>query len=232
MSLRDEKKAQTRGAILEAARKRFETEGFGAARIRDIAGDARVSEQTVFNYFPSKECLLSQMAVDWYSASAEWLHEQAARVEAAPDLPGFLESLRAALNWAQGDRAILRLLVPRAQLVHASAAAGGETSQERELVAVFEDTQVVLSRIFAAFQRSGAIRDDVDPGFITESYAALFQGALLNWAVRPVSSGEALGDRVVRALGVLLRGLAPDPASRRESAPRRGTLPASAPTSL
>ena len=65
----------------------------------------------------------------------------------------------------------------------------------------------MLGEIFEVFQKAGLLRPDIDAIFIAESYGALFQGALLNWAIRPVSSGEALGDRVVRALRVFLRGL-------------------------
>ncbi len=76
-------------------------------------------------------------------------------------------------------------------------------------MAQFESNQTALAGIFERFQKEGAIRAEVDPVFIAESYGALFQGALLGWAVRPVSSGEALGDRVVRALRIFLRGLQP-----------------------
>ncbi len=168
----------------------------------------RVSDQTVFNYFPSKESILAQLAIDWYEGTAAWLVAQQRSHEEAPDLERFLASLQSALNWVQGDRELLRLIVPRTLATHASASASKvATPQEAALVEQLDRNQRVLGEIFEVFQKAGLLRPDIDAVFIAESYGALFQGALLNWAIRPVSSGEALGDRVVRALRVFLRGL-------------------------
>ncbi len=203
-----DKKAETRAAILEAAKRLFREHGFDATRVRDIALAARVSDQTVFNYFPSKEALLSQLAIDWYAGTAAWLAAEREALEAVPDLERFLSSLRAALNWAQEDRDLLRLIAPRALIVHATASPGPETPQATALVQQFESNQRTLREIFESFQKAGLLRDDVDPDFIAESYGALFQGVLINWAMRPEPSEEGLGDRVARALEVWFRGLA------------------------
>jgi len=55
---RTQKKAQTRKAVLEAARTAFERDGFEAASIRDIAAAAGVSGGTVLHHFGSKRELL------------------------------------------------------------------------------------------------------------------------------------------------------------------------------
>jgi AcrR family transcriptional regulator len=55
--LRERKKAQTRDAIAEAARRLFLEHGFDDVTVADVAEAADVSEATVFNYFPTKEDL-------------------------------------------------------------------------------------------------------------------------------------------------------------------------------
>lgn len=50
-----------RDAILEAARKVFMEVGFGATSMDTIAAEARVSKQTVYNHFGSKEELFAAM---------------------------------------------------------------------------------------------------------------------------------------------------------------------------
>jgi AcrR family transcriptional regulator len=58
LGLRERKKQQTRQLLSETARKLFSERGFEQVSIAEIARAADVSEQTVFNYFPSKEDLV------------------------------------------------------------------------------------------------------------------------------------------------------------------------------
>jgi len=56
--LRERKKRETRDAITRAAWRLFARRGFDAVTVADIARAAKVSEKTVFNYFPAKEDLV------------------------------------------------------------------------------------------------------------------------------------------------------------------------------
>jgi AcrR family transcriptional regulator len=56
--LRELKKQRTRELIADTARQLFAERGFERVTVADIARAAEVSEQTVFNYFPSKEDLV------------------------------------------------------------------------------------------------------------------------------------------------------------------------------
>ncbi len=61
---RDEKKAQTRQAILDAAKSLFEAAGFDGASIRAIAGEAGVAAGTVLLHFEDKRDLLHSALFD------------------------------------------------------------------------------------------------------------------------------------------------------------------------
>lgn len=56
--LRTRKKKETRQALASAATELFKSRGYDNVRMRDIAIAANVSEQTLYNYFPSKEHLI------------------------------------------------------------------------------------------------------------------------------------------------------------------------------
>jgi AcrR family transcriptional regulator len=57
MGLRETKKHETRREIADTAMRLFVQRGFDHVTVAEVAAAARVSEKTVFNYFPTKEDL-------------------------------------------------------------------------------------------------------------------------------------------------------------------------------
>ena len=57
MGLRESKKVETRREIADTAMRLFVQRGFDHVTVAEVAAAARVSEKTVFNYFPTKEDL-------------------------------------------------------------------------------------------------------------------------------------------------------------------------------
>jgi AcrR family transcriptional regulator len=58
LGLRERKKQRTRQQIADTAMRLFRERGFHGVTVAEIARAAEVSEQTVFNYFPTKEDLV------------------------------------------------------------------------------------------------------------------------------------------------------------------------------
>ena len=76
-SRRDQQKAATRARILAAAQQLFADEGFDAVTIIHIAAEARVSVQTVFNHFSSKEELFFVDRARWVQGPAAAVRDRA-----------------------------------------------------------------------------------------------------------------------------------------------------------
>lgn len=64
LSRRERKKQKTKESILKSARALFEKNGIDNTTIHDITERSDLSKATFFNYFPSKESLLSGIAED------------------------------------------------------------------------------------------------------------------------------------------------------------------------
>ena len=58
VGLRERKKARTRRVIADAAARLFAERGYEQVAVSDVAREAEVSEQTVYNYFQTKEQLV------------------------------------------------------------------------------------------------------------------------------------------------------------------------------
>ncbi|HXO10338.1 MAG TPA: TetR/AcrR family transcriptional regulator [Solirubrobacteraceae bacterium] len=59
IGLRERKKARTRRVIADAAARLFAERGYEQVAVSDVAHEAEVSEQTVYNYFATKEHLVT-----------------------------------------------------------------------------------------------------------------------------------------------------------------------------
>jgi AcrR family transcriptional regulator len=59
IGLRERKKARTRRVIADAAARLFAERGYERVAVSDVAREAEVSEQTVYNYFQTKEQLVT-----------------------------------------------------------------------------------------------------------------------------------------------------------------------------
>jgi AcrR family transcriptional regulator len=57
--LRERKKARTRRLIADTAARLFAEHGYEHVAVTDVAREAEVAEQTVYNYFPTKEQLVT-----------------------------------------------------------------------------------------------------------------------------------------------------------------------------
>lgn len=64
LSLRERKKIETRRRILHTAIELFQERGFEQTLIDEIASRAEISRGTFFNYFPNKEGVLREIALD------------------------------------------------------------------------------------------------------------------------------------------------------------------------
>lgn len=80
--LRERKKQQTRLALVDAALALFETKGFEAATVEEIAAAADVSPRTFFRYFAAKEAVLLAVHDEEFSRLLDAVDQASSLTEA------------------------------------------------------------------------------------------------------------------------------------------------------
>jgi AcrR family transcriptional regulator len=149
LSRRERKQLETRQALLEAAWTLFHDKGFHDTTIEEITERADVAKGTFFNYFPSKDAVLGELAL-WRCSQ---LHEALDVGRGAPESPTARIKLLLYLLHEQmlGDWQLL-------QQAFASRLAKPPTSQHQ--------TRRRLASLFTALvkeaQACGEIRADVE----------------------------------------------------------------------
>jgi AcrR family transcriptional regulator len=90
LGLRERKKARTRRLIADVAARLFAERGYEQVAVSDIARDAEVAEQTVYNYFPSKEQLVTDRDQQISDRIVDLIKSRAPGVSAAAAVRDFV----------------------------------------------------------------------------------------------------------------------------------------------
>ena len=204
MGLREEKKAEQRGAILTTAAALFRKRGYEETRVRDIVERLRISEVTFFNYFPTKDALIMAFAVEMLEYSIASVKRELERHDRS--VP---ERIRAIIRqWATSwdeDPAFLGLVAKQSRLM--TDVHGVLRDKSFELYAQYE-------RLFAEGQKRGEIRTDYKPLHLAEMMEGMFTLIAGNWVNGWWQNrSDSLEARFMNAMDVFLEGCAA-PAAR------------------
>jgi AcrR family transcriptional regulator len=166
---RARKKAQTREQIRAVAHRMFAARGFNTVTIADVAREADVAVQTVFNHFATKEELFFDGRVTWVDGPADAVRSR------APGVPA-LTALRTHLVTAIHDLVSSHSAPARACYIATLQASDTLRVQERELVHVAE---VRLRAALLEAWTADSADDEVpaDPGSSASLVAAMWLAA-------------------------------------------------------
>jgi AcrR family transcriptional regulator len=96
IGLRDRKKARTRRHIADTATRLFADRGYERVTVSEIARAAEVAEQTLYNYFPTKEQLVTDREQEIEERLSELIRSRAAATSPAAAVREFvLQSISA-----------------------------------------------------------------------------------------------------------------------------------------
>src|SRR6266487_3660407 len=171
-----EQRAQAKQAqILAAAAALFQERGFDGTSTDAVAALARVSKETLYRYYPSKERLLvavlREIAVEGLFTGAPPQLPQGATRE-------LLEQTLCSLATAVLDRILTREYIALTRLILAESGRRPELAETFRRLVPEAGAEGVM-RILVDAQRQGLIREDIDLAAARQ----LFVGPLLRWAL-------------------------------------------------
>jgi AcrR family transcriptional regulator len=153
LGLRERKKQRTRQLLSETARRLFSERGFEQVSVAQIAREADVSEQTVFNYFPSKEDLVYSRLETFEDQLLSAILERPPGQTVIAAFGDFVLEPRGFL--AADDDAAARELIAVTRMIAASPAL---RAREQQILARYTDT---LAQLIA--DETGARAGDLQP---------------------------------------------------------------------
>jgi AcrR family transcriptional regulator len=190
--LRDLKKARTRRLIADTAARLFAERGYEQVTVSEIARAAEVAEQTLYNYFPTKEALLADREQEIQHELGELIRARPAgtspaaairdfvlqQVAIIPDLPpelargalGYLATISPAVH-----RLVLELIDRQAA---ALTAAIGETTPVAPEIARLQG--IALAGVFQIIitESGRRTRDGQTPAEVTEALRPQIENVL------------------------------------------------------
>src|SRR6202044_83522 len=88
--LRELKKARTRRLIADTAARLFAERGYERVAVSDVAREAEVAEQTVYNYFPTKERLVTDREEQVQDRLCDLIRSRPPAINPAAAIRGFV----------------------------------------------------------------------------------------------------------------------------------------------
>lgn len=171
---RERHKSDVRNRLLRAAFELFGTRGFQATTVEDITQAADVAKGTFFNYFPTKEMLLTQMGEHRLDVIRPALVEARQGGESTREL--LYRLLLALVDEPGRSRGMARCML-LGPLSGAPLSGLAETTISRG--------RQILSEIISIGQQRGEIRRDRPAAELSALFQQAYFGVLYLWVVHP-----------------------------------------------
>lgn len=193
---------RTREALLEAARRVFERDGFLDARITDISAEADMAHGTFYKYFDSKEQIFLEV-VD-RSLDEVFAEQPVRRSAAETPYERILETNRAYYDAYRRNRKLNKVL---------EAVATFDDTLRQQRVEIRRRYVDRIERAIRRWQAEGAVGAHLDPRYAASALGSMVDRTIYVWLVLEEDHDPDVGIETLSRLWVRALGLPePDPA--------------------
>jgi AcrR family transcriptional regulator len=188
-----ERRARSRGALLESAARGLSRYGYGNLVLEQVARDAGYTRGALYHQFKDKEDL-ALAVVEWVDAT--WRREVGALVDAESD------PVRALIALARGHAVFCRRDVARVAMALRLEFGGQDHPVGREVSRVSDTLVTRCTRLIAAGRRAGSIPPGPPARVVALAFVGALEGAVITLAGQ-APHDEQLAARVAAgALGL------------------------------
>jgi len=194
---REQKKAKTKKAILDAAVTLFSQKGYEETSIQDLATKAGIGKSTVYTYFKAKEEIFLAFCEEELDFSFATLKKQM-----SPDMPLLEEILRLFMIQFQSvtnNREFGRIMLR-------------ETCFPKQVISKAQETDRryldALDEILSRAKERGEIREDLDNFFLSAHFYMLYLGTLSGYYTGYVTTLKEVESGLRILLQQVIRGVA------------------------
>lgn len=169
---RERKKEETKTSIINSAIKHFQSQGYDATTMEQIAEEVDISKVTLYNYFSSKEAIVSEF---FQRMSHEYVDLVLAALEKQPTTSlKIFEMFRQQFKWNAQYKELLRVY-----FVHQfQSMLKPETYQGSGL-------DIVLAQIIRYGQENGEVRNDMPTEYLAKHLEMMYIMQFLVWILEP-----------------------------------------------
>ena len=177
VTLREQRKGETRSRILEAANGVFARRGYEAATVEEIATDSGVAKGALYGHFAGKEDLFRTILLEHVRRRAA---ETAARLEPGLSVrQSILLIIEASWSTCRADPIWSPLFMEFLAL------AGRNEWGRNALGALFDHCSAALADFLSDAKRAGLVRPDLDVHRAARLMLAVNDGFMLQWQAQP-----------------------------------------------
>jgi AcrR family transcriptional regulator len=191
MSRRERKKLETKANILGAARHLFEEKGFENTSIEEITERADVAKGTFFNYFTSKESLLTGIAEEEIEDLVYYVEEELA------DTTGAVEKIKLLL------KRLLEDAIPYLQLT--GRLMFSSIINVSEYPSPFYRINLLLKELAAEGQAEGELTKEFSAEELATSILGSYFAVIFRWFELGKEAGTV--SELERSLDILFKGI-------------------------
>ncbi|MBU2498196.1 MAG: TetR/AcrR family transcriptional regulator [Proteobacteria bacterium] len=170
-------KEETKGRIIESAKRLFAEQGYQKTTVVDISRQAGLSEAALYEYFQGKEDLLLTIPDLWVSALLEDVKEQLFGIKGAENkLRKFLWWNLRRIEQAPLDAKIVYLFLKT-----------NANFMKTEVYANVRKLYAYLLEIFEEGRSSGEMKQDLDPRLARDIFVGTMDHIVIRWLLKDMS---------------------------------------------